>query len=87
MSRIGQLRTVAGAIHLPQSCHWIYGWTERNLVSGNRSTNYDDAVREMLNFVEKGPRSLAGHLCSDPRESPSVSDPVLDARRWRSSGS
>ena len=48
--------------------------------------HHDDAVREMLKFVEIWPRSLAGHLCSDPRESPSVSDLVLDARRWRSSG-
>jgi hypothetical protein len=42
-------------------------WTERNLISGNRSTNHDDAVRGMLNFVEERPHSLAGHLCFDPR--------------------
>lgn len=38
-------------------------WTGRILVSENQNTNHDAVVRELLNFAEKKPHSVAGDHC------------------------
>jgi hypothetical protein len=36
---------------------------KRSSLAADDNGHRDDAVREMLNFVEKNGTSLAGHLC------------------------